>query len=412
MLQKLKPKSRENLGKIMNRYYEGNHVEAAKGKFVIWIAILVPTELLKGFDVIVCAPESHSAMSAARKVGAIQCEKAESLGFSQDLCSYARIDLGTVFDNGRDSPSMGLPKPDLLISHNANCSLLVKWFDIYHRELGVPHFVMDVPFCYTPQQEKDLEYILAQFHDLINLIEELTGQKFNYDKVHEAVGESNEALRYWTRFLSLAAHRPSANTAFDTFAHMAPYLTWMRGEPEMTEHYRMLLDEAEEEITAGKYPVPNEKYRLLWDNIAPWHQLSKMSNRLAQLDVNIVYSSYATSIGRIENSIDFYEWDGSDPLRFLARIQNRGWCSYGMDLRYKAMSEMIERFAIDGMVFASNRSCKVYSVMQMDLKKRLAENLDMATVMIDVDHADVRKYSEEDAFLQIEAMLESIAGKK
>jgi benzoyl-CoA reductase/2-hydroxyglutaryl-CoA dehydratase subunit BcrC/BadD/HgdB len=83
-----------------------------------------------------------------------------------------------------------------------------------------------------------------------------------------------------------------------------------------------------------------------------------------------------------------------------------------MDLRYKALSEMIEQFAIDGVVFASNRSCKVYSVMQMDLKKRLAENLDMATVMIDVDHADVRKYSEEDAFLQIEAMLESIASKK
>jgi benzoyl-CoA reductase/2-hydroxyglutaryl-CoA dehydratase subunit BcrC/BadD/HgdB len=76
------------------------------------------------------------------------------------------------------------------------------------------------------------------------------------------------------------------------------------------------------------------------------------------------------------------------------------------------MSEMIERFAIDGVVFASNRSCKVYAVMQMDLKKQLAENLHMPTVMIDVDHADARKYSEEDAFLQIEAMLESIASKK
>jgi benzoyl-CoA reductase/2-hydroxyglutaryl-CoA dehydratase subunit BcrC/BadD/HgdB len=412
MLQKLKPKSRENLGKIMTRYYEGNHVEAAKGKFVIWIAITAPTELLKGFDVIVCAPESHSAMCAARKVGAHQCEKAESFGFSPDLCSYARVDLGTVFDNGRDSPSMGLPRPDLLISNNNHCSLLVKWFDVYHRELGIPHFVLDVPFCYKPQQEKDLQYILTQFHDLISLLEELTEQKFNYDKVQEAVRESNEALRYWTRFLNFAAHRPSGTTAFDTFANMAPYFTWMRGEPEMTEHYRLLVDETEAEMAATKFPVLNEKYRLLWDNIAPWHQLSKMSNRLAQLNANIVYSSYASSLGRIENSLDFYEWDGSDALRYLARIQNGGWCSYGMDLRYKAISEMIERFAIDGLVFASNRSCKVYSVMQMDLRKRLAENLEIATVMIDVDHADERKYSEENSFLQIEAMLESIEGKK
>ena len=72
---------------------------------------------------------------------------------------------------------------------------------------------------------------------------------------------------------------------------------------------------------------------------------------------------------------------------------------------------MIERFSIDGIVFASNRSCKVYSVMQMDLKKRLAENFGIATVMIDVDHADVRKYSEEKAFIQLEAMLEGIHSK-
>jgi benzoyl-CoA reductase/2-hydroxyglutaryl-CoA dehydratase subunit BcrC/BadD/HgdB len=82
-----------------------------------------------------------------------------------------------------------------------------------------------------------------------------------------------------------------------------------------------------------------------------------------------------------------------------------------MDLRYKAISEMIDRFSIDGIVFASNRSCKVYSVMQMDLKRRLAASHDIATVMIDVDHADVRKYSEEKVFIQLEAMLETIEGK-
>lgn len=411
MQRHLKATSRDNLGRLMNRYYEGNHVQAANGKFVIWIAIIVPVELLKGFDVIVCVPESHSAMCAARKVGAIQCEKAEAAGYSTDLCSYARVDLGTFFDKGRDSPSSGLPLPDLLISNNDNCSLLVKWFDVYHRELGVPHFVLDVPFCYTPQQGKDRQYILSQFRDLISLLEEMTGQKFNYDKVREAVAESNEAMRHWVRFLSYAAHRPSGITAFDTFAHMAPYFTWFRGEREMTDHYRMLADETESEITAGQYPVPNETYRLLWDNIAPWHQLRSMSSRLADLGANIVYSSYATSIGRIEDGLDFFEWDGSDPLRYLARIQNRGWCCYGMDLRYKAIAEMIERFAIDGLVFASNRSCKVYSVMQMDLKRRLAENFDIATVMIDVDHADVRKYNEEKLFLQIEAMLEGIHAK-
>ena len=79
-MKELKSRSRQNLGRIMTKYYEGNHVEAARGGFVIWTSIIVPTELLKGFDVIVCTPESHSAMCAARRVGPLQCEKAESAG--------------------------------------------------------------------------------------------------------------------------------------------------------------------------------------------------------------------------------------------------------------------------------------------------------------------------------------------
>lgn len=409
MAKKVKERSKANLGRLMANYYEQNHRMAQEGKFVVWIAIVVPIELLKGFDdVVVVIPESHSAMCSARKVGAVQAEKAESWGYSQDICSYARIDLGTVLDGGKGSPVKGLPKPDLLISDNDNCSLLVKWFDVYHREMGIPHFILDVPFCYVPQQEKDLQYILKQFGSLIKLIEELTGRRFDMDRVREAIHYSNEGLKHWKRFLNYAAHRPSGNTAFDSFAHMAPYMSWMRGTPEMVKHYKLLADEVQEDMANGLFPVPNEKFRLLWDNIAPWHQLRSMSDRLKELDANIVYSTYAQSMGAIEGGVDLYTYDGGDPLRYLARIQNRGVCCYGLDLRTRAMREMVERFGIDGLVFASNRSCKVYSVMQMDLMRAITSQYGIPAVMIDVDHADVRKYNEANVFLRLEALIEQI----
>ena len=72
------------------------------------------------------------------------------------------------------------------------------------------------------------------------------------------------------------------------------------------------------------------------------------------------------------------------------------------------MSEIIENIGIDGVVFASNRSCKVYSTMQMDLMRRIAEKHQIPTVMIEVDHADIRKYNEENAFVRVEALLEMI----
>ncbi|HNV56520.1 MAG TPA: 2-hydroxyacyl-CoA dehydratase family protein [Smithellaceae bacterium] len=400
------------LSKIMFNDYMNLHQKAGEGAFVVWMAIVVPAELFSGFEnVVYGVPESHAAMSAGKGVGPLQCEKAEKMGYSMDLCSYARIDLGTAFDGGKDSPTMGLPKPHLIVSNNNNCSLLVKWFDIYHRTWGVPHFILDVPFCYEPQNARDLDYIVTQYRDLIRTIENLSGQTFNIERVREALENTRDALANWKRFLKTAASRPAGLTAFDSFVQMAPYLT-SRGTKTLADHYRLLAEEAEDNIAKGIYPVPNERYRLLWDNIAPWHQLSRMSSRLASLDVNLISASYTYCIGTVEGELDLFAYDGGDPLVYLARMQNSSICPHGMSLRFRAMRRAIEDWGVDGVIFASNRSCKVYSIMQMDMLKRVTNELGIPAVMIDVDHADMRKYSEEQSFTRIEALLEVIDARR
>jgi len=398
-------------GIIMNDYMQ-LHKKASEGAFVVWIAIVVPAEIFAGFENVVCAvPESHAAMSAGKGVGALQCEKAERAGYSTDLCSYARIDIGTALDEGKDSPSFGLPRPHLLVSNNNNCSLLAKWFDIYHRIWEVPHFVLDIPFCYEKQKPEDFSYIMAQFKDLIKTVEAMSGQGFNIDRAYEAVRLSGLALREWKRFIGFAAHKPSGITAFDSYVQMAPILT-SRGTQQLVDHYRMLADETEEQMRNGFFPVPDERYRLLWDNIAPWHQLRKMSSRLAELGANITTASYTYCIGSLEGTCSIYDYSGEDPFAYLARLQNFSVCPHGMALRTGAMKQAIMKNSIDGVVFASNRSCKVYSLMQMDQMRRIRKELDIPCVMIDVDHADERKYSEEAAFTRLEALLETIDASK
>jgi len=404
--------SGKRLSTIIMNDYLNLHSRASEGAFVVWIAIIVPAEILSGFENVVYAvPESHAALCAGKGAGPDLCEKAERSGYSTDLCSYARIDIGTAFDGGKGSPTFGLPRPDLLISNNNNCSLLVKWFDVYHRTWGVPHLVLDIPFCYKSQTDSDFRYITDQFGVLIRTLEEMSASRFDIDRTRESVKLSSEAFKEWKRFLGFAAHRPSGITAFDSFVQMAPILT-SRGTRQLLDHYRMLADETQEQVENGIFPVPEEKYRLLWDNIAPWHQLRKMSSRLASLGANITSASYTYCIGALEGGYDPYEFDGKDPLVWLARLQNFSVCPHGLNLREKAMREVIEKNAIDGVVFASNRSCKVYSLMQMDQMRRLREDPGIPCVMIDVDHADERKYSEEAAFTRQEALLEMIDARK
>jgi len=407
-----KTESGRRLSRIIADGYLDLHRRANEGAFVVWIAIVVPAEIFAGFENVAYAvPESHAALSAGKGVGTVQCQKAEERGYSADLCSYARIDIGTAFDGGKDSPTFGLPRPHLLVSNNNNCSLLVKWFDVYRREWGVPHFIVDVPFCYGPQSDRDTDYIAAQYRDLIREIERLSGQRFDIERVREAVRHSCDAMREWKRFLRAAAHRPSGITVFDSFVQMAPILT-ARGTPALAEHFRLLADETEGAIADGRFPVPDERYRLLWDNIAPWHQLSGMSSRLAALGVNLIAASYTYCIGSLEGSVQLFPFDGTDPLRYLARIQNFSVCPQGLALRFEAMRAAIGTMGVDGVVFASNRSCKVYSIMQMDLLDRVTRECGVPAVMIDVDHADARAYSEEGAFTRIEALLESIDMKR
>lgn len=408
----IKQKAGKHLSQIMTKGYMNLHQRAASGAFCVWIAINVPAEIFAGFDNVVYAvPESHAAMCAGKGVGSLMCEKAENIGYSMDLCSYARIDIGNSTDGGKDSPTFGLPKPDLLVSNNNNCALLAKWFDVHRRTMDVPHFIMDIPFCYNPQQSKDHAYIVQQMHDLIRLIETLSGQTFHADRFAEAFRHSWEGLREWKRFLKLAEHRPSPITAFDSYVHMAPVLT-LRGTPMLKEHFELLAHEAEERIAAGTFPVPDEKYRLFWDNIAPWHQLRKMSKRLAGLDANIVGASYTACMGTVEGSFDLYEWDQKNPFDYIARTMNAYMCPHGMELRYAAMKGAIENLAVDGVIFASNRSCKPYSITQMDQQKRISGHFNLPAVMIDMDHADARKYSEENTFIRISALLETIDARK
>lgn len=412
MAARVKSEAAKNLSRIISEGYMDLHTRASEGAFCVWIAINVPAEVFAGFENVVYAvPESHSAMCAGKGIGAEMCEKAEKIGYSMDLCSYARIDIGNATDGGKDSPTFGLPRPDLLISNNNNCALLAKWFDVHHREWDVPHFIMDIPFCYEPQQAKDHQYIVTQINDLIALIEKMSGQTFDPNRFADAVQHTWKGLRAWKRFLGCATNTPSPVTAFDSFVHMAPFLT-LRGTSALPEHFGLLADEAEASLAEGRFPVPDEKFRLFWDNIAPWHQLRKMSSRLAELNANIVGASYTSCMGTVEGSFDIYHWDEQDPFDYIARTMNAYMCPHGMELRHRSMKGAIEQLSVDGVIFASNRSCKPYSITQMDQQVRVSDYFGVPAVMIEVDHADVRKYSEGSAFLRIEALLETIEARR
>lgn len=83
--------------KLLDNYYA--EVKQARSKVIKTCYVIghAPTDLAVAMDVLPIYPENHNTMCGAAQVGAEICQVAEAHGYSMDLCSYSRCDLGSIF---------------------------------------------------------------------------------------------------------------------------------------------------------------------------------------------------------------------------------------------------------------------------------------------------------------------------
>jgi benzoyl-CoA reductase/2-hydroxyglutaryl-CoA dehydratase subunit BcrC/BadD/HgdB len=70
------------------------------------------------------------------------------------------------------------------------------------------------------------------------------------------------------------------------------------------------------------------------------------------------------------------------------------------------MERMVKAFAIDGVILHSDRSCKPYSLGQMDQRERLVNQVGVPALLLDADHSDPRAFSDQQAEARLEAFIE------
>ncbi len=156
--EKRKIKSVARMKEIMTTYYIEAKTAAEAGKKVAWITSGGPVEFLIAMDVIPVYPENHGAMIGAAKMGVDLCERAEEMGYSRDLCSYARSDIAAAVTSG--GPIGGLPRPDFLVCCNNICGTVLKWYEVMARYFNVPLFVLDTPFIHTRFSDAAKKYVI------------------------------------------------------------------------------------------------------------------------------------------------------------------------------------------------------------------------------------------------------------
>jgi bcr-type benzoyl-CoA reductase subunit B len=397
-------KAVKKMKEIMTAYYIDAKTAGQNGKKVAWITSGGPVEPLIALDIIPVYPENHGAMIGASKMGGDLCEKAEQMGYSSDLCSYARSDISAATVNG--GPIGGLPRPDMLVCCNNICGTVLKWYEIQARYFKVPLFILDTPFCHTELTKEARRYVQEQINGYITFLEQASGKKLDFDRMQEVGRLSVEGQRLWQAVLDTAINRPAPLSAFDAFFHLALIVT-LRGTKQAIDYYRILLDEMQERVASGIGAVPNEKYRLLWDNIPVWFRTKWLSEKFAAHDACLVADTYTTAWCGSLKYVDEHHF-----LETMAECYTRIYLNIGVDEMARQVIDMVKKYGADGLVMHSNRSCKPYSLGQYDIQRIVREEMGIPTVIIEADMVDERSFSEGQIETRIEAFIELLREKK
>ncbi len=390
------------LKEIMTRHYFLSRY-AAGSKPVAWVTSGAPVELLRPFDFYTIYPENHGALCGAQKLGPELCSFAEERGYHQDLCSYARVDLGVVF-SGR-TPVGKLPKPDLLFASNNICQTVVYWYRVLAHYWKIPFMLFDTPYNFGPIKEGDVAYMVHQLEEMIPELERISGKPFDERKFQNVIRTAKETSLTWGEVLATMKARPAPMTIFDAFAHLAPVVS-LRGLPVALEFYRTLLGELRERVEKGIGAVNNEGKRLMWDNIAMWYKVREHANLFAAHGMNFVTATYTNAWAETTPYMD-----PARPLESMAKAYSLVILNNNLNHRLHLMERLIKEFEVDGLVIHSARSCKPYSVGQYDLKRLLTERLGVPSLLIEGDMTDSRAYVEEEAQTRLEAFFEAMGNR-
>ncbi|NQU65477.1 MAG: 2-hydroxyacyl-CoA dehydratase [SAR324 cluster bacterium] len=387
---------------IMTEYYV--EAKTTQEKPIAWVTSGAPVEFLYAMDIIPVYPENHAAMCASAHQSIEMMEVAEAEGFSQDICAYARTDFGADISKG--GPIGGLPEPQMLLCSTNICKTVIKWYEVIARKYHIPMFVVDTPFLHHGISQDLVDYTIMQFKDLEKFLADFLKRPFEEKRFLQVMNLAVTASNRWKEILGLAKTIPSPINSLDTFIHMAPIVT-LRGTQTCVDYYELLYAEVAEQAQKNIGSIPNEKYRVLWDNLPIWFKMRRLSGFFDEQNCALVVATYTNSWGGL-GSDDFKTADDYEKLAVSYLFT---YINLGFEERIKYLGKLIEEFSLTGFIMHSNRSCKPYSLGMYQLQQEVTRLTGKPGVVIEADQNDPRVYSDSQVETRLEAFIESMENR-
>jgi benzoyl-CoA reductase/2-hydroxyglutaryl-CoA dehydratase subunit BcrC/BadD/HgdB len=397
-------KGREYFKKVRKEFSEKYYKELSEArkerKLVAYLTGFLPSEILVAMDILPFYPETYATVVCAYNAANELCQAAEAAGISRDVCAFSTCALGSMYlDKG---PLGGMPKPDLLISSSYTCGIHVPWWELMQKHYQVPLFVIDGPVLAADPEPRHIEFFMSQVKKLIMFLEKETQTTLDEDRFLKAIEWSDVASDYFSKILDLRKSIPSPISSRQICGDMFPIVT-LPGTEETAQFYRELHEDTLEKVEKKVGVGPEEKFRLIWDNIPIWHDLD-LTDYFERQGMIFVYETF------------FKEYwakrlDVSKPFESLATKYLTGWTNRRLDRKIEIMEEIVKSYHVDGLVVFENRGCRAYSTGQLDVAKSLKEKRGLPYLAFEGNMADPGGHDPKRVRRMVDTFREILAGR-
>jgi benzoyl-CoA reductase/2-hydroxyglutaryl-CoA dehydratase subunit BcrC/BadD/HgdB len=379
--------------------------------------------IIMAMDIEAVYPENYGAMCASMGAAQAYLDRAVSEGFPSHMCGYARNSIGysaIMKDLGEipgDAPVGGMPKPIFLLASVALCDTRFKWFQAMGRYLDVPVWTLELPHPGVQEammegaHEHNINFMVKELREFIKFLERLLDKKMDWDKLEEISANIIEMNRIWYEINELRKTKPCPMHSRDFWTCMTGCLYPAGDLNILINLYKDLYDEVKGRVDKKIGAIKNEKYRLLFAELPPWHSLG-FFNTLAVRGWNFVAESWAY---HPPIPVDFEKI--SDPLERIARftyqwltgyyqeaLDNREWWGY---FAYPYQN-FAKTYHCDGALLHPLLTCRTATNHLYQVQDRLLKKLNLPSIVIEGDIVDLNLFDPDEALRRAAAFEETM----
>ena len=251
------------------------------------------------------------------------------------------------------------------------CFTFLKWFELLREQYKCPTIFLQTPYMadgkVTPNM---IQYMVKQLkEDVIPTLEEVSGVKFDIDRLREYLKKSAQAEDDLVYILQTGKNKPSPIDAyFGGIYYIGPIFGAFRGTDDAIDYYRFLREEVDERMLKGLGPVTpdgpmgEEKYRLVVEGPPNYTSFRQFWKMFYEEGATVVASSY-TKVG---GTYDYgFRHDPDRPLESLAEYCLGVYTNRSLPMRIDMLSDYINEYEADGLLINSIKSCNSFSAGQL-----------------------------------------------